>query len=64
MNHHSIERKELAEQFEELAAFDRSEARLATGDDECVPSHVVDALLNGIPPLRFGASIAGCHKPL
>ena len=42
-------RVELAE---DIAAVDRFEARMASGAEELVPAHVVDAILNGDNPVR------------
>lgn len=41
-----------SEDLADVAAYDEAKARLASGDDELVPSEVVDALLRGENPIR------------
>ena len=41
-----------SEDLADLAAYDETKARLASGEDELVPAAVVDAILNGENPIR------------
>ena len=41
-----------SEDLVDLAAYDETKARLASGEDELVPAAVVDAILNGENPIR------------
>lgn len=41
-----------SEDLADLAAYDEATARLASGDEELVPSAVVDAILSGESPIR------------
>jgi DNA-binding XRE family transcriptional regulator len=43
---------EAAEMASDVAAFDEWKRRLAAGEEELVPSHVVDRLLGGENPVR------------
>ena len=39
---------EKAEMLDDVAAFDKAEAMLAAGEDELVPSDIVDSLLDNV----------------
>lgn len=41
-----------AEDLEDLRAYDRAKARLASGDDELVPAELVNRIVAGESPLR------------
>ena len=43
---------EKAEMLDDVAAYDRAKAALASGDDELVPAVIVNAILDGKNPLR------------
>lgn len=43
---------EKAEMLDDVAAFDRAEAALAAGEDELVPSAIVDALMANESPVK------------
>lgn len=42
----------LSNDLADVTAYDEAKARLASGEDELVPSTVVDAILNGENPIR------------
>lgn len=43
---------EKAEMLDDVAAYDKARAELASGDDELVPAEVADALLDGENPVK------------
>jgi len=61
----TIERKEYdrlveaAEAFEDIQAYDEAMRRLASGEDELIPSEVVDRLLDGESPLKVWREYRG-----
>ena len=47
---------EKAEMLDDVAAYDRAKAALASGDDELVPAVIVNAILDGKKPIAGLAS--------
>jgi hypothetical protein len=43
---------EKAEMLDDVAAYDRAKAALASGDDELLPAVIVNAILDGENPVR------------
>ncbi|MCX7284706.1 MAG: helix-turn-helix transcriptional regulator [Novosphingobium sp.] len=48
-----------AEDLDDLRAFDRAKAALATGEDELVPAETLKRLLSGESPLRVWRELRG-----
>ena len=48
-----------AEELDDMRAFDRAKATLATGDDELVPAETLKRLLAGEAPLRVWRELRG-----
>lgn len=53
---------EKAEMLDDVAAFDKVEATLAAGEDELVPSDIVDLLLANVNPVKVWREYRGLSQ--
>jgi DNA-binding XRE family transcriptional regulator len=53
---------EKAEMLSDLAAFDKAEESLLSGEDELVPSHVADSILNGVNAVKVWREYRGLSQ--
>ena len=53
---------EKAEMLDDIAAFDKAEATLAAGDDELVPSDIVDLLLANVNTVKVWREYRGMSQ--
>ncbi|MEX2469264.1 MAG: helix-turn-helix transcriptional regulator [Pseudohongiellaceae bacterium] len=53
---------EKAEMLDDVKAFDKAESSLVAGQDELVPSHVVDALLAGVNAVKVWREYRGLSQ--
>lgn len=53
---------EKAEMLDDVAAFDKAEAILAAGEDELVPSHVIDSLLANVNAVKVWREYRGMSQ--
>jgi DNA-binding XRE family transcriptional regulator len=53
---------EKAEMLDDVAAFDKAEATLAAGEDELVPSDIVDSLLDNVNAVKVWREYRGMSQ--
>ena len=53
---------EKAEMLDDVAAYDQAKAALASGEDELIPSDVVNALLDGDNPVKVWRKYRGLSQ--
>ena len=53
---------EKAEMLDDVAAFDKAEAMLAAGEDELVPSDIVDSLLDNVNAVKVWREYRGLSQ--
>jgi DNA-binding XRE family transcriptional regulator len=51
-----------AEMLEDVTDYDKAKAELASGEDELVPEHVADALLDGDNPIKVWRNFRGLSQ--
>lgn len=55
---------EKAEMLDDVAAFDKAEATLAAGEDELVPSNIVDSLLANVNAVKVWREYRGMSQAI
>lgn len=53
---------EKAEMFDDVAAYDRAKAGLARGEDELLPTEMVEAILGGANPIKVWRRFRGLSQ--